>query len=390
MKFSIGIPTTLALASLSLANQIYVSNSLDLMSSMKNAVAGDTILVAPGTYIGDQTLSGDPGNLPNGTGYFWIGNNGTADHPIVVAAADPNQMPLLQGSSISSGYVIHITGEHVVLKALKVTLGDKGVIFDNASFGILEDCEIFNVASELVHVRDSSSQVILSRNKVYSSGNGGNGSIGEGFYIGTDKARWGADDVPQTGWGEEAIAEGYGGYDWRVHNTQVLCNYLSGGISAECMDIKEGTQGTIVKDNIFVGDSIGLKAGAESYDDSFIDLKGVSATITGNTFYGATNNISKYVAEVRRSFPHVPASLTADGYSDPWCDIGDADQNQCNASENTVSTTKPVDQRSGCAEVFDLDWSRLQNPPSSILYKSSSSITIKSIGQYDMLGRQSK
>jgi hypothetical protein len=339
------------------AARIPVDNAPALMAAMSGAVAGDTILVAPGTYAGDLALSGDPGNLPNGTGYFWVGNDGTASDPIVVIGSDPASPPRLEGAAITGGYVVHVTGDHVVLKNLVITRGDKGVIFDNASDGVLEDCEVFNVGSELVHVRDASDRVVLSRNRLYSSGNAGNGSIGEGFYIGTDQARWGADDVPQSGWGSEAIAEGYGGYDWRVDSTQVLCNWLS-GISAELMDIKEGTRFTHVEGNMFVADSIGLKPGAQSYDDSFIDLKGVRATIVGNSFWngGTSAGIAKYVAEVTRiAYAQVPDSLTTAGYADPWCDTGDADNNDCAAASNTIATAA-TDPRGACVEQFPFEY----------------------------------
>ena len=387
MNSKIVVFALISLCQYALAAQIPVHSSHQLMEAMKNAAAGDTILVSPGEYIGDLSLSGDPGNLPNGTGYFWVGNSGTPQHPIVIAALDPKQPPILKGSTLTSGYAIHITGDHIVLKSLKITHADKGVIFDNAAFALLEDCEVFNVGSELIHVRDGSNHITINRNKIYSSGNTGNGSIGEGIYVGTDQARWGADDVPESSWGAEAIAEGYGGYDWRVHDTQVSCNYISGGISAECLDIKEGTQRTIVTDNVLVGDSIGLKPGAQSYDDSFIDLKGVSAVIQQNTFYTVSNNITKFVAEVRRRFDHVPSDLTPANYSDPWCDENSEDANQCYANENTVTTTPPSDPRQNCGPMFDLDWSQLQQSTTATRSSRLISPVLQENHSYDLLGR---
>jgi len=370
-----------------LASQIPVSTASALMTAMSSAVAGDTIVVEEGTYSGDLAQSGDPGNLPNGSGYFWVGNDGTAAHPIVIVAKNPAHPPILQGSTISSGYVIHVTGEYVVLKNLIITQGDKGVVFDNASHGILEDCEIFNSGSELVHVRDASSNVILSRNHLHSSGNGGDGSVGEGFYIGTDQARWGADDVPQSGWGDKAISEGYGGYDWRVENTQVMCNYVSGGVSAECIDNKEGTQFTTVKYNVFVGDSIGLKPGNQIYDDSYIDQKGVKGLFTNNIFYPGANNITKYIAEVNRTFPQVPASLTTDANSSPWCDASAYDGNDCSPQNNIVATSPPADPRSGCSPYFDMNWIALGNG-SAALHRISKQQSETVVSQFDLLGRK--
>ncbi|MBD3422002.1 MAG: hypothetical protein GF398_17965 [Chitinivibrionales bacterium] len=341
------------------ARLVYVATAPDLVSAMRTAVAGDTILIAAGTYSGDMQQSGDPGNQPNGKGYFWIGSDGTAQHPIVVVSATEDNPPVLQGSSIESGYVVHVTGDYVILKNLVLRDADKGVVFDNASHGIIEDCAVYNSGAELIHVRDGSSHVTISRNHVYGAGNGGRGSIGEGIYIGTDQARWGADDMPQSTWGEKAISEGYGGYDWRVHHTRLLCNLIGGGISAECIDIKEGTQYTLVEGNMLVGDSIALKPGAESYDDSFIDQKGVRGTFTGNTFCACGNDIDKYISEVTRAkYDHVSDSLTADDHSSPWCDDSYSDSNSCSAADNAV-VTDVIDPRPGCAEVFGFDWAAL-------------------------------
>ncbi len=355
-KFYFIIATTLFTTTSIFAEKISVNTSENIMNTMKNASAGDTVIIAPGTYIGNPDKSGDPGNLPTGKGCFWIGNNGTKENPIVIISEQEDNPAILQGNSITSNYVIHITGNYVVLKNLIIRKGDKIVVFDHSSFSILEDCEIYNSGSELVHVRDSSCNVTISRNHIYSSGNGDErGTFGEGIYIGTDQARWGADDVPQSQWGDKAVSEGYGGYDWRVHNTKVICNYIGGGISAECLDIKEGTQNTLVDGNMLVGDSIGLKSGARSYDDSFIDMKGVKGTFINNMFYRGTNSINKYIAEIKRSYPHIPDSLTVDSNSDPWCDDSKNDENNGSVSKNSV-VTKITDPRNNCSPFFDFNW----------------------------------
>lgn len=344
------------------ATQVRVSTASGLMSAASSAVAGDTILIAPGTYTGNTSQSGDPGNLPNGTGYFWVGNNGTPLHPIVLVAQDPALPPLLQGTSVSTGYVVHVTGDHVVLKNLRLSTGDKVVVFDNASHAILEDCEITNAGAELIHVRDSSSNVLIRRNHIHNSGRT-TPNYGEGIYVGTDQARWGAAGIDTTGtvapwWGDKAVSEGYGGYDWRVHHTSVDCNLLE-DIAAEPLDIKEGTQWTSVTRNVFMGDSIGRKGGTAyySYVGSFIDQKGVKSTMTGNTFYDGNNPVdpnsstgmSAYCAEVKRTFAHVPTDLTPSFHSGPWFDAKiPADSNDCALANNTVTKSLPPDPRSTC------------------------------------------
>ncbi|MBD3345513.1 MAG: hypothetical protein GF401_10665 [Chitinivibrionales bacterium] len=341
------------------ARILHVNESDLLVGTVRTAQAGDTVIVAPGVYTGDIDQSGDPGTLPNGKGFFWIGNDGTESDPIVLVASSRDDPPVLQGSSIDSGYVLHVTGEYVVVKNIILRNADKGVVFDNASHGIIEDCTIYNTGSELLHVRDGSSNVTISRNHLYGSGNGGRGSIGEGIYIGTDQARWGTDDQPQSTWGEKAIEEGYGGYDWRVYDTRVLCNYLSGGISAELLDVKEGTRRTLVQGNMLVGDSIALKPGAAYYDDSFIDQKGVEGTFLDNSFCRCGNDIDKFISEVKRNkYDHIPDSLTADNHAKPWCDDSEDDDNVCFEAENEV-VDHPFDPRPECDPVFAFDFSSL-------------------------------
>lgn len=351
---------SIALAIAILANtapsrQVAVQTPDLLREAMRVAIAGDTILVAPGTYTGSTSQSGDPGNLPNGTGYFWIGNDGTALDPIVVVAQDPARPPILQGDTVASGYVVHVTGDHVILKNLILETGDKIVVFDNASHGLIEDCELRHSGNEILHIRDASSNVVIHRSELHNSGNIAP-NFGEGIYIGTDQARWGADDVQETGtvapwWGDKAVSEGFGGYDWRVHGTRVECSHLH-DISAEPIDVKEGTQYTVVTGNVFDGDSTGRKGGASYFDyvDSYIDQKGVKGAFRKNVFYAGTNTgLVAYVAEVKRSFPHIPTDQTPAAHAKPWCDTKvSVDSNLCLASENVVATAPPADPRSSC------------------------------------------
>lgn len=349
------LATLLFIATSLWARQIPVQSASTLMTAMRDATAGDTILVAAGTYTGDLTKSGDPGNLPTGRGYFWIGNDGTAEHPIVVVASDTSNPPILQGDTTSTGYAVHVTGDHVILKNLILQTGDKALVFDHASWGLVEDCQLRHSGAELLHVRDSSGHLRINRTDFQNSGNE-TPNYGEGLYIGTDQARWGAADVPQTSttapfWGEKAISEGYDGFDWRVEHTTVTCSYFQ-DIAAEPIDIKEGTRYTTVTGNVFLGDSTGRKGGTSyfSYVGSFVDQKGVHGTFRGNTFWRGTNDsLTEYIAEVKRTFPHVPTDLTPAAHSKPWCDTKmDVDSNICIASENTVAASLPADPRPAC------------------------------------------
>ena len=103
-------------------------------------------------------------------GGIWLGADGTKSNPIVLAGSAPANPPEIYGTAVNSNYGIHVTGNYVVLENLKIHTFSKGVVFDNSVGALMEDCEVYHTGTELVHVRDSSQQVILSRNFIHGSG----------------------------------------------------------------------------------------------------------------------------------------------------------------------------------------------------------------------------
>jgi hypothetical protein len=86
---------------------VRVSSRDELAQALRRAAAGTTILIAPGTYEGG--LDGD-------------GLRGTEERPIVIAGADPNQRPVIEGG----GGGMHLSSpEYVELRDL-VFAGARG------------------------------------------------------------------------------------------------------------------------------------------------------------------------------------------------------------------------------------------------------------------------
>jgi hypothetical protein len=370
------------------ARQVNVSTVSDLTSATLNAKAGDTIWVAGGKYeLPTSNCKND--TFVNSTGrdcgLLWLGADGTAANPVVLAGSDPANPPEIYSSDVAHNYGIHVTGNYVILKNLKVHTFSKGVVFDNSIGALMEDCEVFHTGNEIVHVRDSSQQVTLNRNFIHGSGFE-KSQYGEGIYVGTYNTGWASSQESEKSsfWGTAASQHRYSGYDWRVNDTKITCNIVK-ATTAENIDVKEGTIRGIVQGNMFIGDSCNFN-GEVDYDDANIDMKGASWTVSGNYFYNSKkqglpyynshfryfveevvmpsngvktgSNIGNYEAAV--GYP-----VTADKYAQTgWCDNSGTDKNDCVESKNYV-VEEFRDVRGDCEELFKI-------PASSIEYSSSS------------------
>ncbi len=378
--------------SVAFAKQVNVSTTTELTSATLNAKAGDTIWVASGKYeLPSSNCQNDKFVNETGRdcGRIWLGADGTKNNPIVLAGSDPANPPEIYGTAVNSNYGIHVTGNYVVLKNLKIHTFSKGVVFDNSVGALMEDCEVYHTGTELVHVRDSSQQVTLNRNFIHGSGFDV-AQYGEGIYVGTYYKGWASSQQSDKNagfWGESASQHRYSGYDWRVNDTKITCNIVK-ATTAENIDVKEGTIRGIVQGNMFIGDSTNYD-GQVDHDDANIDMKGASWSVTGNYFYNSLNDKLPYYNSHFRYFVEevvMPSNKadrpgsnigkyeTAVGYvvsvdnyaQNGWCDNSSTDKNDCVESENTV-VEEIVDVRNNhdkCPELFKI-------PESSIAYSSS-------------------
>ena len=235
-----------------------------IQQAMKNAAPGDTLLVAPGVYLGDRLASGDP----ESRGLFYSGRSGTAAAPIVLASSDPARPAVLCGASVADGgYGIHLTGDHWRIQDLVVTRAQKGVVIDNGNHNVLRGLEVHDIGDEAVHFRDGSSYNVLEHSTIHDTGKREPG-FGEGAYVGSDAG---------------AV------YEHIVIGNVIRNIHFAGGIPAEHVDIKEGADGTVVEHCTFDGNGI---SGANSAD-SFVDVKGVNSEIRFNR--GARNGNARVV-----------------------------------------------------------------------------------------------
>ena len=384
------------------ANQVNVSTVAELTSATLNAKAGDTIWVAPGKYeLPTSNCKNDKFVNETGRdcGLIWLGADGTKANPVVLAGSDPKNPPEIFSSDYKHNYGIHVTGNYVILKKLKIHSFSKGVVFDNSVGALMEDCEVYHTGNEIVHVRDSSQQVTLNRNFIHGSGYE-IAKYGEGIYVGTYNTGWASSqqaDRDAGFWGTDASQHRYSGYDWRVNDTKITCNIVS-GTTAENIDVKEGTVRGFVQGNMFIGDSLDYN-GEVSYDDANIDMKGASWTVTGNYFYNSKkqglpyynphfnyfveevvmpSNGNKAGSNIEKYEKAVGYVVSVDKYAQKgWCDNSAIDSNDCVESKNTV-VEEIREVRNDCEELFriptfEIVYSSSFTPPSSASVNPSSS-----------------
>ncbi len=366
------ITFSLLFTSFVFAKQVNVSTTDGLVQAALNSKAGDTIWVAPGKYeLGRDLCNND--TFVNSTGrdcgLIWLGNSGTKEHPIVLVGKDPANPPDIYGTTIMKDVGIHITGDYVFLKNLRIHTFSKGVVFDNANDALLEDCEVFNTGTEIIHVRDSSQRVVLNRNLIHRSGFD-IARYGEGIYVGTYHTGWASSQQSDKNagyWGSAASQHRYSGYDWRVDETQITCNVVK-ATTAENVDIKEGTRNGLIKGNMFVGDWTNTQlVGPYDSDDSNIDMKGSYWKVKDNYMYNSKkiglpyyNPHFRYFVEevvmrgdnVKKYENAMGYYVTADNYAqNGWCDNSSGDKNECLEADNKiVESIREV--RNDCKELF--------------------------------------
>ncbi|GIG68495.1 right-handed parallel beta-helix repeat-containing protein [Phytomonospora endophytica] len=243
-----------------LAVTVPVSTAAELRDALADAAPGWTIQLASGTYRGS----------------FVTENAGTSSAPITLTGPRDailiNDGPSGTGPSCSaptagwdSGYGLWLyDAPHWKLSGFTVRESKKGIMLDRSAHVTIDGVYVTQIEEEGVHFRSSSADGVLRDSRIDHTGLV-KPQYGEGVYIGSANSNWGCYGVT-------------GGAD-RADRVQVIGNHIGPGVSAEHIDIKEGTFDGVVRDNVFDGQGI---AGQNSAD-SWIDAKGVGYLIEGNS-----------------------------------------------------------------------------------------------------------
>ena len=252
-----------------------------IINAMRDANPGDEIVIEPGIYQAQDKFS-----YGNKATRFGSDKDGEEGSPITLRAQDPNNRPVLKGpNGIYDGYGMYILGDYWILKDLIIEEASKGIVFDNASHGIIDNVEVRKIGEEGIHLRDGSSNNLVVRCKVTDTGIVKPG-VGEGLYSGSDRKQHetnpsNADDLAFPGDRNDNL------YNPDCFNNTFEFCVIGPNIAAEGADIKEGTKNTIIRNCVFSAQGIT----GENSSDAFIDLKGAYGFVYNNTFNLDGSNI---------------------------------------------------------------------------------------------------
>ncbi|GAB2957267.1 hypothetical protein GCM10023080_015960 [Streptomyces pseudoechinosporeus] len=224
-------------------NTISVSSSQELADALADAKPGDTIQLAAGDYSGS----------------FAATVKGTEREPITLSGTPQSVL------SNSGGYGLRLDGAaHWNLTGFSVAEAKKGIVLDSSNRVVIDDVEVSRIDEEAVHFRKSSSDNVIQDSRIHDTGLK-KPQFGEGIYFGSAQSNW-------EKYGEDKGPD-------RSNRNQALNNKLGPGITAEHIDIKEGTEDGVVRGNTFDGQGVSGKNSA----DSWLDVKGNGYLIEANT-----------------------------------------------------------------------------------------------------------
>lgn len=227
-------------------NLILVANSSELKNVLAIAKPGDSIVLKDGVYNGKFVVPAT--------------QSGTSKNPITLIGSSK---AVLDAGSTQTGYVLSLQANYWRIKGITITNGLKGIITDNASFNLIDGVKVTQIGEEAIHFRRFSKHNIIQNSEVTHTGVK-TPDYGEAIYIGSAVSNW---------------SKYTNGEPDRCDSNKVINNKLGPYVAAECIDIKEGTTGGIIRGNVFEAQGI---TGANSAD-SWIDVKGNSYLIENNT-----------------------------------------------------------------------------------------------------------
>jgi hypothetical protein len=221
-----------------------VHDAAQLRAALKSARPGQIIELADGVYNGKFVATG----------------SGTSAKPIVLRGG---RGAVLESRSYSTGITLRLQkANYWRLEGFTIRKGQKGLVLDQSNHNVLSKLDVGNVGMEAVHFRSSSSDNRLEGSDIHHTGRFDAGR-GEGVYIGSAFTNW--DKYGNSG-----------GMDRSDRN--VITGNRIHAITAENIDIKEGTVDGQITDNVLEGD----RMSGVHHGDSWVDVKGNGYLVADN------------------------------------------------------------------------------------------------------------
>ncbi|XVS61059.1 cellulose binding domain-containing protein [Actinosynnema sp. CA-299493] len=239
---------------------VEVSTAAQLQAALAAAVPGQTIRMAAGVYRGSFAITRP------GTAAAPVTLTGPADAVLVndgPSGSAPDCPTPTPGWDPGYGLWLH-DAPHWNLAGFTVRESKKGIVVDNSHHTVIDRVHVHHVDEEGVHFRRSSADGVLRDSAISHTGLAQPG-YGEAVYLGSANSNW-------------SCHGNSGGVD-RSDRVRVLGNRIGPGVTAEHVDVKEGTFDGVIRGNAFDGAGISGQNSA----DSWVDVKGIGYTIEGNT-----------------------------------------------------------------------------------------------------------
>jgi hypothetical protein len=251
-------PTSAACPAAEFARIVQVSTSSQLAAALRAAAAGDLILLAEGVY----------------TGEFVISTAATASEPICL---DGVGKAVLTAATLRGGsYALYLNrAEYWRITGLEIHTAEKGVMIDYSSFNLFDGVFIHDIGNEALHFRRHSSDNEFRRGRIERTGLQGDPHSGEGAYFGSAAGNW---------------ARYTGGQPDRADRNRLIETVIR-NTTAECVEAKEGTRGTVVRLN-----SLSECGDAETNSPSVLGTRGGAGLFECNaiTTRASVDGISVY------------------------------------------------------------------------------------------------
>lgn len=271
---------------LTTSKPIIVANAAQLKRALATAKPGDSIILKDGIYEGKFIIEATV--------------SGTKSKPIVLIGS---RNAILDAGSTETGYVLSLKASYWKLKGFTAQNGLKGIVTDAASYNIIDGVLVTQLGEEGIHFRTFSKHNIVKNSKVTHTGKKRPG-YGEAIYIGSAYSNW---------------TKYTSGEPDKCDSNQVLNNKLGPYVTAECIDVKEGTTGGVIRGNTFEAQGIS----GENSADSWMDIKGNHYLIENNIGNNTQPSVLKDGYQVNcayegwgsyNKFKNNISNVNADGY----------------------------------------------------------------------------